>query len=261
MIKFVRKIAVSAGKIAIAEFAKSGSLKLDFKSEKDLVTEADRKVEAFIISEVYKRFPGHDIFGEETGKTGKGSEFCWVIDPIDGTTSFVHGQPFFSVSIALKRDGVTLAGAVNAPKLGELFWAEKGQGAYCNENRIQVSSRDRLVDSVLATGFACLRAGMKENNLPIFNKILPELRGIRRYGSAAIDLSYVACGRLEGFWELNLNDYDIAAGVLILQEAGGEVCDLRGKQNYPGDGILATNAKITKEFLGTINTSSCKMPD
>jgi myo-inositol-1(or 4)-monophosphatase len=252
MIKFVRKIAVSAGKIAIAEFAKSGSLKLDFKSEKDLVTEADRKVEAFIISEVYKRFPGHDIFGEETGKTGKGSEFCWVIDPIDGTTSFVHGQPFFSVSIALQKNGVTIAGAVNAPKLGELFWAAKGEGAYCNKNKIHVSERDMLVNSVLSTGFACLRSDKKENNLPIFNKILPKLRGVRRYGSAAIDLSYVACGRLEGFWELNLNPYDIAAGVLILQEAGGEVCDLRGKQNYPDDGILATNGKITKEFLKNI---------
>ncbi len=249
MIELVREIAVSAGKIAIAEFSKSGSLKLDFKSEKDLVTESDRKIEDFIISEIYKRFPSHDIFGEETGKTSNGSEFCWVIDPIDGTTSFVHGQPFFSVSIALQKNGVTVAGAVNAPKLGELFWAQKGQGAFCNQTQIHVSSRDRLVNSVLSTGFACLRNDMKENNLPIFNKILPQLRGIRRYGSAAIDLSYVACGRLEGFWELNLKPYDIAAGVLILQEAGGEVCDLRGKQNFPDDGILATNGKITKEFL------------
>ncbi|MFA6291470.1 MAG: inositol monophosphatase family protein [Victivallales bacterium] len=252
MIDFVRKIAVSAGRMAIAEFAKSGSLKLDFKSEKDLVTEADRKIEDFIVSEVHKKYPDHDIFGEETGKTSKGSDFCWVIDPIDGTTSFVHGQPFFSVSIALQKNGVTIAGAVNAPRLGEFFWASKGEGAYCNKSRIRVSSRDRLVNSVLSTGFACLRTNMKENNLPIFNKILPKLRGIRRYGSAAIDLSYVACGRLEGFWELNLNPYDIAAGVLILQEAGGEVCDLRGKLNYPDDGILATNGKITEEFLKSI---------
>ncbi len=252
MIDFVKKISVSAGKMAIAEFAKSGSLKLDFKSEKDIVTEADRRIEDFIISEIHKKFPDHDIFGEETGKTGKGSEFCWVIDPIDGTTSFVHGQPFFSVSIALQKYGATIAGAVNAPKLEEVFWAEKGKGAFCNKTRIHVSSRDRLLNSVLSTGFACLRSDMKENNLPIFNKILPRLRGIRRYGSAAIDLSYVACGRLEGFWELNLKPYDIAAGVLILQEAGGEVCDLRGKQNYPNDGILASNGKITEEFLKSI---------
>jgi myo-inositol-1(or 4)-monophosphatase len=252
MIDFVKKISVSAGKMAIAEFAKSGSLKLDFKSEKDIVTEADRRIEDFIISEIHKKFPDHDIFGEETGKTGKGSEFCWVIDPIDGTTSFVHGQPFFSVSIALRKYGATIAGAVNAPKLEEVFWAEKGKGAFCNKTRIHVSSRDRLLNSVLSTGFACLRSDMKENNLPIFNKILPRLRGIRRYGSAAIDLSYVACGRLEGFWELNLKPYDIAAGVLILQEAGGEVCDLRGKQNYPNDGIFASNGKITEEFLKSI---------
>lgn len=252
MIEFVKKIAVSAGKMAIAEFAKSGTLKLDFKSEKDLVTEADRKIEEFIVSEIHGKYPEHDIFGEETGKTAKGNEFCWVIDPIDGTTSFVHGQPFFSVSIALQKNGETVAGAVNAPKLGELYWAAKGKGAYCNENRIQVSSRDRLVNSVLSTGFACIRSDLKENNLPIFNKILPKLRGVRRYGSAAIDLSYVACGRLEGFWELNLKPYDIAAGVLIVREAGGEVCDLRGKQNYPDDGVLATNGKITKEFLRNI---------
>jgi myo-inositol-1(or 4)-monophosphatase len=252
MIDFVKKIAVSAGKIAIAEFAKSSSLRLDFKSEKDLVTDADRRIEGFIVSEICRKFPEHDIFGEETGKTSKGSEFCWVIDPIDGTTSFVHGQPFFSVSIALQKNGVTVAGVVNAPKLGELFWAEKGAGAFCNRTKIRVSSRDRIGSSVLSTGFACLRSDLKENNLPIFNKILPKLRGIRRYGSAAIDLSYVACGRLEGFWELNLKPYDIAAGVLILQEADGEVCDLRGKQNYPDDGILGTNGKITKEFLKSI---------
>lgn len=252
MIEFVKKIAVSAGEMAIAEFAKSGTLKLDFKSEKDLVTEADRKIEEFIVSEIHGKYPDHDIFGEETGKTAKGNEFCWVIDPIDGTTSFVHGQPFFSVSIALQKNGETVAGAVNAPKLGELYWAAKGKGAYCNENRIQVSLRDRLVNSVLSTGFACIRSDLKENNLPIFNKILPKLRGVRRYGSAAIDLSYVACGRLEGFWELNLKPYDIAAGVLIVLEAGGEVCDLRGKQNYPDDGVLATNGKITKEFLRNI---------
>lgn len=252
MIEFVKKIAVSAGEMAIAEFAKSGTLKLDFKSEKDLVTEADRKIEEFIVSEIHGKYPDHDIFGEETGKTAKGNEFCWVIDPIDGTTSFVHGQPFFSVSIALQKNGETVAGAVNAPKLGELYWAAKGEGAYCNKERIHVSSRDRLVNSVLSTGFACIRSDLKENNLPIFNKILPKLRGVRRYGSAAIDLSYVACGRLEGFWELNLKPYDIAAGVLILREAGGEVCDLRGKQNYPDDGVLATNGKITKEFLRNI---------
>ena len=142
-----------------------------------------------------------------------------------------------------------MAGVVNAPKLKELYWAEKGKGAFCNNKRIHVSPRDKLLNSVFSTGFACLRADMEENNLPIFNKILPKLRGVRRYGSAAIDLSYVACGRLEGFWELNLKPYDIAAGVLILQEAGGEICDLRGNQNYPEDGVLATNGKVTKEFL------------
>ncbi|HBC87597.1 MAG TPA: inositol monophosphatase [Lentisphaeria bacterium] len=252
MINFIKSLSSRSGRLALAEFAKAGARSISFKNEKDLVTDADRKIEDFIISEIHRKFPGHDIFGEETGKTEKGSEYCWVIDPIDGTTSFVHGQPFFSVSIALQKKGRTIAGAVNAPKLGEIFWAEKGKGAFCNGRRVHVSRRDKLISSVLCTGFACLRANLKDNNLPIFNKILPRLRGVRRYGSAAIDLSYVACGRLEGFWELNLKPYDIAAGVLILEEAGGEVCDLRGKKNYPEDGILATNGRITREFLKAI---------
>ena len=249
MLDFVRKLSSESGRLALAEFAKLRTRDIDFKSEKDLVTVADRRIEDFIISKIHRKFPGHDIFGEETGRTSKGSEYCWVIDPIDGTTSFVHGQPFFSVSIALNKNGRTIAGAVNAPKLGEMFWAEKGEGAFCNGRRIHVSGRDKLISSVLSTGFACIRSDLKENNLPILNRIIPKLRGIRRYGSAAVDLSYVACGRLEGFWELNLKPYDIAAGVLIVQEAGGEVCDLKGKSNYPEDGMLATNGKITRQFL------------
>ncbi len=252
MIKFIRKLSSDSGRRALAEFARLGTLHIDFKSEKDLVTDADRKIEDFIIREIRRKFPSHDIFGEETGMTKKGSEYRWVIDPIDGTASFVHGQPFFSVSIALQKNGRTIAGAVNAPKLGEIFYAEKGKGAFCNGKRIHVSDRNKLISSIMCTGFACLRSDMKDNNLPIFNKVVPKLRGIRRYGSAAVDLSFVACGRLEGFWELNLKPYDIAAGALIVQEAGGEVCDLRGKSNYPDDGILATNGKITKQFLKAI---------
>ncbi len=252
MIDFIAKLSYDSGKLALAECAKLDTCGIHFKNEKDLVTDADRRIEDFIISRIRRKFPDHDIFGEETGKTDKGSRYCWVIDPIDGTTSFVHGQPFFSVSIALQKNGQTVAGAVNAPKLGEIFLAEKGKGAFCNGKRIHVSGRDTLISSVMCTGFACIRANLKDNNLPMFNKVLPKLRGIRRYGSAAVDLSYVACGRLEGFWELNLKPYDIAAGVLIVQEAGGEVCDLLGKSNYPGDGILATNGKITKSFLKTI---------
>ncbi len=249
---FILRLSSDSGRLALAEFARLETQSISFKNEKDLVTDADRKIEEFIVSRIHRKFPSHDIFGEETGKTSKGSKYCWIIDPIDGTTSFVHGQPFFSISIALQKNGKTIYGAVNAPKLGELFWAEKGKGSFCNGKRLHVSERNKLINSVMCTGFACLRANLKDNNLPIFNKILPKLRGVRRYGSAAIDLSYVACGRLEGFWELNLKPYDVAAGILILEEAGGKVCDLSGKKNYPEDGILATNGKITKEFLETM---------
>ncbi len=249
MIDFAKRIAVEAGRIALEEYENIGRSGIIFKSEKDIVTSADRKVEEYLIGEIAREFPGHGIYAEETGRSGAGSRHCWVIDPIDGTTSFVHDQPYFSVSIAYKEGGEARLGVVNAPRLNELYWAEKGGGAFCNGRRIKVSSRDKLINSVLATGFACVRSDLPKNNLEYFCRILPKLRGIRRYGSAAIDLSYVACGRLEGFWELNLKEYDIAAGAVILEEAGGSVCDFNGGKNYPEDGTVATNGKIAEELI------------
>ena len=249
MIEFIKKIAVEAGKISLAEFSLLRDENIDFKNDKDIVTVADRKVEEHIISRIREKYPDHGIFAEESGKSSTGSRFRWVIDPIDGTTSFVHGQPYYSVSIALQEAGRTICAVVNAPRLGELFWAEKGRGAFCNGEKMSVTRRDRLINSVLSTGFACLRANLPENNLPYFCKIAPRLRGIRRYGSAAIDLAYVASGRLEGFWEFELKPYDIAAGVLLVEEAGGHVCDFKGGKNYPEEGTVATNGKITTELL------------
>lgn len=249
MLEYIKKLAEQSGEKLLAY---SGNLKadeLDFKNERDLVTDYDKMTEDFLVAGILKKYPDHNIFGEETGKTTKDSEYCWIIDPIDGTTSFVHGQPFFSISIALQKNNQTILGLVCAPKLNEMFWAEKGQGAYRNGKPIRVSKRDKLINSVLCTGFACLRAQLPQNNLERFCRIAPNLRGIRRYGSAAIDLSYVACGCLEGFWEMNLKPYDVAAGILILQEAGGMVTDFQGKSNYPDDGIVATNGLISEELL------------
>ena len=252
-LSFITEVARGAGKIAREESEKirSGNheVELSRKSSKDLVTETDKRVEDYIISRILDKFPSHDIFGEETGTTDKGSSYTWIIDPIDGTTSFVHGQPFFSVSIALYKNKLPLAGAVYAPVLDELFTAEKGAGSFLNGRKITVSSADRLIDSVLATGFACLRADLPENNLPYFNRIAPVIRGIRRYGSAALDLAYVAAGRLDGFWELNLKPYDIAAGILLVMESGGEICDFDHAEAYPENGIIATNGKITDELI------------
>jgi len=250
---FIKEIALEAGELCLKEFETMHDSDIEFKNDKDLVTAVDKKVEAFIIGRIEENFPDHDIFGEETGRTEHNSEYCWVIDPIDGTTSFVHGQPFYSNSIALKKNGVTIVGVVNAPRLNELFYAELGQGAFLNGKPIAVSKRDRLISSVMATGFACVRAGRENNNLPYFNAFLPKLRGIRRFGSAAMDLCYVACGRLEGFWEMDLQPYDYGAGELIVREAGGVVSDFDGADDYSDNGIIATNGVVTEEFITLFN--------
>jgi myo-inositol-1(or 4)-monophosphatase len=254
MIEFIKDIAREAGKIAIEERKTLSASEIHAKgSDKDMVTDVDRRLENFLIAKIKDKYPGHDIYGEETGISGTGSEYRWVIDPIDGTTSYIHDFQYYSVSIALQKNGENIAGVVHAPKLDEMFYAKKGKGAFLNEQPIKVSKRGRLKDSLLATGFACLRANLPENNLKYFPRIMPEIRGIRRCGSAAIDLCYVACGRFDGFWELNLNLYDVAAGVLILEEAGGIVTDIRGSKNFPEDGIIATNALIHSELFNRMH--------
>lgn len=251
MYTFLKTIITEAGRIAMEHKGRLSEVRVDRKSDKDLVTEADVAVENYLVSRIKAVYPDHAIVGEETG-THAGSKYRWIIDPIDGTTSFVHDQPFFSISVGLEKHGETILGAVNAPALGELFMAEIGKGAALNDKPIHVSGRDKLSDCVLGTGFACVRQNLEHNNLPYFAKVVPIVRGIRRYGSAAIDLSYVACGRMDGFWELNLKIYDIAAGMLILKEAGGMVTDFAGKiDNLPSE-VMATNSKIHAELSGML---------
>lgn len=249
MIEFLLDLIRQAGTICKQEQNQLKPSDIEYKNKKDLVTLTDKKVENFLIRNIVEQYPSHDIFGEETGKTALGSDYLWIIDPIDGTTSFLHQQPFYSISIALKYKNETIMAAVYAPAYDELFYAEKDSGAYLNEARINVSSTDQLIQAVMATGFACLRANLKENNLVLFNKIVPNLRDIRRYGSAALDLCYVACGRLDGFWEMNLNIYDIAAGAFIVQQAGGHVCDFKEGQNFPEQGTIACNNFLLPEIL------------
>ncbi|MFA7232285.1 MAG: inositol monophosphatase family protein [Victivallaceae bacterium] len=250
MIEFIKTLALEAGEIALRERKTLDAGKIFAKdSDKDMVTAVDRQIEDFLISRIHEKFPAHDIFGEETGRSGNSSRYCWALDPIDGTTSYIHDQPYYSVSIGFQENGITTHGAVYAPRLGELFTAQKGVGAWLNGEKIAVSPRNRLSESLLGTGFACIRANLMENNLKYFVRMMPLIRGIRRCGSAAIDLSYVACGRLEGFWELNLNLYDIAAGALILEEAGGKITDLTGGADYPEKGLVSSNRLIHDELL------------
>ncbi|WP_245694975.1 inositol monophosphatase family protein [Desulforhopalus singaporensis] len=244
----MKHIAFKAGELSLAAAREPDSLTVEFKGEKDLVTAVDRKIEVFLTEEILKKYPGHTIVGEEYG-TKTADEGCrWVIDPIDGTVSYVHGLPGYSISLAYQEQGVTRAGVVYGPLLGQMFSAEHGKGASMNRNRLQVSSRKKLRESVLATGFACLRAGAEDNNLKHFNKIVPRLRDVRRMGSAALDLAYVAAGKLDGFWELCLSEYDVAAGVILVKEAGGCVCDFGGKDNFPQQGIIGANPFLVEKI-------------
>jgi myo-inositol-1(or 4)-monophosphatase len=250
MMEFLKNLAVQAGTMAKAEQISLSGGNIHHKSPLDLVTDTDRKVEEFITGELAKRFPEYGIFGEEHGKSHADREYCFVIDPIDGTASFIHGLPNWAISIGLMRNGKSVAGVVYQPVMDDLYYAEEGQGSYLNGIRLQVSGRSELCESILSTGFYCLRAQWKEeNNLKFFSRIAPLLADIRKYGSAALDLCMTARGVIEGNWELKLNTYDVAAGVIIAREAGATVTDLFGGEDFPDNGILAANGRIHEKVL------------
>lgn len=249
VLEFIEDLAREAAEITLAALANFSNQKIEIKGERDLVTETDRRVELFITDAIRARYPDHCIVGEEYGTSGGTGEKSWLIDPIDGTVSFTQGLPGYSISIAYLENGQTQAGVVYGPLLNQLFSAERGRGAWLNGTRISVSSRTAFDEAVVATGFACLRAGLKENNLTHFNTIVPLVRDVRRMGSAALDLAYVAAGMVDGYWELSLSDYDVAAGILLVTEAGGRVCDFAGGKNYPRQGIVAANPAMAKELL------------
>ncbi len=246
---FMKRIAGAAGDICRHEARTFEANDVEFKNVRDLVTPVDRKVEDYLRDEITRLFPDHEIIGEERGTTKTGSDSCWIIDPIDGTTSYVHGLPGYTVSIALQQAGELVAGVVYAPVLDQMFFAEKGKGATVNGQPIHVSKREPLIQSVLTTGFACIRDGQKKNNLEAFSRIMLRVRDIRRHGSAALDLAWVAAGKMDGYWERCLNIYDVAAGVLLVKEAGGRVCDFSGGEEYPKNGIVATNGRVHEELM------------
>lgn len=210
----------------------------------DLVTDIDRQSERLLTGRIRENYPGHMILAEESGRTFGDSDFLWVIDPLDGTTNYTHGYPLFSISVALQYRGETVLGVVYAPVLKEMFQAVKGNGAFLNGKQIQVSTTGELNKALLATGFPYDKAIDANNNLNYFCHMVPRIAGIRRSGSAAIDLCSVAAGRLDGYWELKLNLWDIAAGVLIVTEAGGRVAILSGEKSIS---IIAAN-----EGLGAV---------
>ena len=223
----IASIAREAGALLMEYFDQN--IKIEYKGEADLVTAADRKSEALIRERIRSLWPGHDVLGEEEGLRDTGSEYRWYVDPLDGTTNFAHGFPVFCVSMALEHKGRMIAGVCYDPTRDELFSAELGKGAYLNDQPIHVSKVPKLSESLLGTGFPSHKRH-KNPNIHFYHQITLRTHGVRRAGSAALDLCCVACGRFDGFWEFNLNPWDTAAGVLIVEEAGGRVTDFHGGQ-------------------------------
>ena len=219
------EIAREAGALLMEYFHQH--VKVEYKGDADLVTIADRKSEILIRERIKKNWPAHDILGEEQGLVDTGSDYRWYVDPLDGTTNFAHGFPVFCVYMALEHKNQRIAGVVYDPTRDELFAAEKGRGAYLNQQRIQVSKIANLAECLVATGFPSHKRH-KNPNIHFYHQITLHTHGVRRAGSAALDLCCVASGRFDGFWEFNLNPWDTAAGVLIVEEAGGKVTDFQG---------------------------------
>ncbi len=212
----------------------------------DLVTEVDRRSEEYLMHAVREIYPGHAILSEEYGKNDIISEYLWVIDPLDGTTNYAQGLHIFAVSIALQYRSETMLGIIYLPVLDQMFEAVRGKGAHLNGNVIRVSAKENLRECVLATGFPYDRAENPDNNVNYFSRLAPQVRGIRRMGSAAYDLANVSAGLLDGYWELNLSPWDVAAGILILEEAGGRVLYLPEKR---GISLVAGNEAICQKIL------------
>lgn len=225
-------------------------LAVEFKGEVDLVTEADRASERSIVAAIRERFPDHTVLGEEGGRQPGRSEFCWYVDPLDGTTNYAHGLPVYAVSIGLWRGEAPVAGVVYAPGLDELFVAGRGLGAALNGRAIRVSQQSVLRRSLLATGFPYDAATNPENNLDHFGTFVHRAQAVRRLGAAALDLAYVAAGRFDGFWEARLQPWDIAAGAILIAEAGGQLSDFRGAPfDMAVRNVVASNGRIHGALL------------
>jgi myo-inositol-1(or 4)-monophosphatase len=246
----MEEIAREAGALLMDYFRQR--VTVEYKGEADLVTVADRKSELLIRERLHERWPSFDILGEEGGLQDTGSDYRWYVDPLDGTTNFAHGFPVFCVSMGLDYKGERIAGVIYDPTRDELFSAEKGGGAFLNQQPIRVSKVSRLAECLVATGFPSHKRH-KNPNIFFYHQITLHTHGVRRAGSAALDLCYVASGRLDGFWEFNLNPWDTAAGVLMVQEAGGTVSNFKGGPfQLDSRETLASNGLVHEQLLNEI---------
>ena len=238
--------ARKAARSLVHDFNEVEHLQISRKGPADFVSEADRRAENIIQRELSAAYPQFSMIMEEAGHIGDAkAEDQWIVDPLDGTTNFLHAIPHFSISIAHVHKGEILEGIILDPLREEFFWAAKGQGAYLNNTRLRVSARSKLSESILATGIPFLGREGKEEMMAALPLVMERTAGIRRFGSAALDLAFVAAGRYEGFWEFGLSSWDVAAGILIVREAGGMVSEIDGRNDpLRGGSILATNSSL-----------------
>ncbi len=250
MVEAVRK----AGRSLVRDFGEVQNLQVSIKGPGDYVSQADRRAEEILHAELSRVRPGYSFLMEERGAVeGDDAQHRWLVDPLDGTTNFLHGIPIFSVSVALERQGQLVAGVVYNPAMDELYTAERGGGAFLNDRRLRVAARKRLSDCVVGTGIPHLGRGHHGQSLADLRHVMADSAGIRRLGSAALDLAYVAAGRFDGFWEDSLSPWDTAAGIVLVREAGGFVSDRSGGQDMFDSGtIVAGNEAIHQALLGAL---------
>ncbi|MDP1677082.1 MAG: inositol monophosphatase family protein [Bacteroidota bacterium] len=256
MINIAIEAAREAGAFLFENVGKIKNIERKIGQETNLVTEIDKQSEKLIIKKIHQHFPDQAILGEEGGAQEQKSEYRWIIDPLDGTTNFTHGLPIFCVTIGIEYKNEIVAGVIYDPNREELFTSEKGKGAFLNGKRISVSKTDSLINSLLVTGFPYNVNENPQNVIEHFVNFLPKAQGIRRLGSAALDLAYVACGRFDGYWEVSLQPWDKAAGILLVKEAGGIVTNFANSADdiIYNPNTLATNGAIHTKMLDVIQS-------
>jgi len=259
LIEAIEPLALRAGEILMRRFRNLDPSDVEFKGHRNPVSVADREAETFLTEEIHRRFPGHRVLGEEFGEGEGDGDWLWYVDPLDGTTNFVHGHPIFCVSIGVARGERLVAGAVHAPVLGETFTAVDGEGARRNGKPIRVAGEGDLSKALLSTGFPYALNDLEENNLEYFEHLAFRTLAIRRCGAAAVDLAWVASGVYDGFWELGLSPWDIAAGALLVREAGGRVSDFEGGEGFVRSGrVVAANAALHEAILEALREARRK---
>jgi myo-inositol-1(or 4)-monophosphatase len=253
IINVMEAAARKAARSLVHDFGEVEQLQVSKKGPSDFVSNADLKAERILRRELGKGRPRFGLLMEESGEErGEDSSNRWIVDPLDGTTNFLHGLPHFAISIAHERDGEIVAAVVHEPIREEMFWAERGTGAYLNDRRIRVSARTRLSDALIATGIPFRGRETHPRYMDTLAAVVPKIAGIRRFGSAALDLAYVAAGRYEGFWEFGLSSWDIAAGILLVREAGGLVSEVEGGAMMLETGSVLAATELLHGELGVV---------